>query len=285
MYERDWKTPPILALAFNAGTIEDVTSSYRQGFWVNIATLQMLLISLLIAFVIVFLITFKPVRRAFYKGSFQNRHKTIRKIGLWYEDNLHKLYLTRLALTFLLPIALGILLFSNTNQDFLLNLLLIGIALLTFSFIELPVLTKANLFLSQIEDCIGQLNCIYKEGISCKAKEEYLLMQPGDERVVMFRLQNLSLHSLKNCVFWFNIPKNFEVLAINPPDKIDFYKPYSIQKRNNTCMFTFENGFSISPNDCAVFPIKLKLIKNNNDADKITFNYRRKRLGATPRLI
>ena len=270
VYERDWKTTPILALAFNGSTIDDVTSGYRQGFWINIGSLQMLLIVILVLSVLLFILTFSLVRRGFYRLSFQNKHIIIRKIGQWYEDNLHKLYLTRLALTFLFPIAVGVLWFSNTNQDFLLNLLLIGLALLTASFIELPALTKAHMFLTQIEDCPGQLNCIYKEGISCKARERNLVMLPGEERIVMFRLQNLSLHALKNCVVWFIIPRNFEIIKINQRNTIDFSKKYSIQKRNNACMFALEPGLSISPNDCAVFPLKLKLVKKGHDGDKIT---------------
>jgi hypothetical protein len=270
MYERDWKTAPILALAFNGSTIEDVTNNYRQGFWINIASWQMLLILIIVLSSLFFVLTFSPIRRRLYQLSFQSKHKISRKIGQWYENNLHNIYITRLALTFLFPIAVGVLWFSNTDQGFLLNLLLIGVALLTASFVELPVLTKAHLFLSQIEDCLGEFKCTYKEGISCKARERKLVMLPGEDRIVLFRLQNLSLHTLKNCVVWFVFPRNFEIQKVSKQSTVDFGKPYSIQTRNNACMFNLEPSLSISPNDCAVFPIKLKLIRNGNDTDRIT---------------
>ncbi len=267
IYERDWKTPPIIALAFDTDSIQDITSSYRQGFWINIISFQMLLCVFLLFYAILFLCTFSKLRRGFYIISFQNKYGRLRKIGNYYEKHLHKLYLIRLLCTFLAPVALGVLLYSNTNQDFLLNLILIGFALLTFSFIELPALTRANIFISQIENCNGNLKCIYKENNSCKARESYVYLNLQEERVFMFRLQNLSLHTLKNCKVWFTFPNNFEIKEVDKNE--DFYKHFILQRRNNACFFPSHEGFTISPSDCFVFPINLKLLKKGEKTDKV----------------
>jgi len=267
IYARDWNSAPILALAFEQSGIEDVTNHYRSGFWINIASPQMVGSIIVFFSVIMFILTINPVRKRFYALSFEHRWKKIRKIGEIYENGLRKMYILRLCLSFFLPVSIAFISPFVLDSNLILSLLVMGLGLVAFSIIELPSLTEPHIFTSVIEGCQAKnFKCEYKEGKSCKARENRLEISIKEKRIIFFRLQNLSLHTLKNCTVWFTLPENFKISEIQARKNVDFFKKYSIQKRNNAVKFSpTDNYLSVSPDDCLVFPIEAEVEKPNDN--------------------
>ena len=218
-------------------------------------------------FAIIFVLTIYPVRKKFCALSFEHKRKKTRKIGEIYENALREMYILRLFLSFFLPISIAFIFSSNLDSNLILSLLVMGLGLVTFSSIQLPSLTEPHVFTSVIEDCEGKFfRCIYNEGKSCKARENRLEIAIKEKRIIFFRLQNLSLHTLKNCTIWFTFPENFEISKLIASDNVDFFKEYSIQKRNNAVKFSPTDSYlSVSPDDCLVLPIKVEVIRPDAD--------------------
>lgn len=267
IYERDWNSAPILALAFDQSRIEDVTNYYRSGFWINMASPQMAGLIIVFFSAILFILTISPIRKGFYALSFEyNKWKKIRKIGKIYENGLRNMYILRLCLSFFLPISIAFVFSFNLDSNLILSLLVMGLGLVAFSIVELPSLTKPHVFTSVLEECKAKnFRCKYEENKFCKARENRLEIAIG-ERIIFFRLQNLSLHTLKNCTVWFTFPKNFKISEIQTWKNVDFFKKYSVQKCNNAAKFSpTDNYLSISPNDCLVLPIEVDVEKPDDD--------------------
>lgn len=270
MYE-SWNEPIFLILAIEKSSFEDVTSTYRSGFWINIVSIEMFSLVSFISFTVFALLTISYVREAFYKLSFQYKG-IIKSLGELYERNLHHLYVLRFIFMFLFPLAVAVLFFGIRDQDNFLNLLVVGLALVAFSAIEMPSLTKPKVFISVVEDCKDEKECKYKEtkkrkkecmhkvGRVCKKNEMHLEARTGEQRLILFRIANLSLHTLKNCTAIFTFPPTFELLEYDDSSILDkdFQKKYLIQKRNNACLFP-ASGISCPPGYCIIFPVLVKI--------------------------
>jgi hypothetical protein len=272
IYERDWKSAPILALAFDNDSITDVTSTYHNGFWINLFSIEGFSWGTVISLIAVVILTHLWVREFFYDLYFGQRHQLIKAIGWLYKEILKVIYIIRFVLIFFLPLAIGVIIspmFSLTvNQDFFMNTLVMGLVLVTFFVVEFPALTQPHVYISVIEDCnassrkqditINKKKCKFQDGISCKAMESEAFFVRGEPKVILLRLQNLGLHTLKNCVVWVTFPRAFYIS--DTERSVDFFKSYEIQKRNNAVKVSpIENYLSVSPSDCIVIPIKVTL--------------------------
>jgi hypothetical protein len=279
IYERDWKTPPILALAFNNDSIVDVTNAYRQEFWVNFLSLEGLSYGIILGFTAVLMLTHIWAREFFYHLFFFQHNLLFKLFGKIYQKFLGSVYIVRFLLLLLLPLAIGIVIapfsgFISINQDLIINALVVGLTLVTFSVVELPSLTKPHVFMSIIEDCANYPNCQlrkngkdskckFQEDINCKVRENKAFLKIGQPKILNFRLQNLGFHSLKNCVICISFPREVvQIQAISKKIQLDFFKNYEIQKRNNAVKISPQDNFmSISPADCFVIPVKVALIR------------------------
>lgn len=281
-YEKDKNTPVYLILAIEKTTFEDVTSNYKNGFWINILSLKMLFALFLLSFLFFFIVTWSKVRREFYKFHF--RISGIRKaIGDAYENNLHLLYLFRFLFMFFLPISIIGLLMVQLNQDIVLTSLLSGFTLVVFSALQMPALTKPKMYISLIESCKDQERCKNKQinkkskdcklraGTICKGKESFLEIKKGKKRLVTFRFANLSLHTLKNCTVIFSFPTNIKPCWYESEYMgVDFQKKFTFQKINNALRFSsMDNDLTAPPQECFAFPIIIEAGEENKKTDKI----------------
>ncbi len=272
VYERDWKNAPLLALAFDNDSIIDVTSAYHNGFWINLFSIEGFSYGTVVLLIIVTILTHLWTREFFYGLYFGQHHRFVKAIGRLYEGVLRGIYIIRFVLIFFLPLTIGVIISPISSlaisQDFFVNTLVMGFALVTFFVVEFPILTQPHLYISVIEDCNASLKnhdiapnkkkCKFQDGISCKAMESEAFFMRGEPKVILLRLQNLGLHTLKNSVVWVTFPRQFYINEIER--SADFYKSYEIQKRNNAIKVSpIENNLSVSPSDCLVIPIKVTL--------------------------
>lgn len=263
MYERDWNAPLILVLAFENSSVKDVTNMYRTGFWINIFSAEMFSLLTIVSFIFLFIMTSGSSRRLFYGLYFKRKKGILNSIGRWYERSLRYLYVLRFISLFLLPTALAVAIRIDIQEN-LLNLIAIGFAMTTFSAIELPSLTKPNVFISVLPEDNKEITSITE----CEEIEMQVAAKTGVQRNVMFRIANLCLHTLKDCTFIFNFPKDFALVPYDNPtyEDLDFKKQFSIQKRNNACIFTPKDSYTtFSPVDCLIFPIVAKLEGNSQE--------------------
>jgi hypothetical protein len=259
--------PGVKRARFENSSFEDVTSLYRSGFWVNILSAEMFSLLSMAAFFFLFIITFGPIRRFFYELFFKRKKGLLNSIGKLFEKELRFLYVLRFVFLFLLPLSLAIV-FKINIQDNLLNLIAIGFTMITFSIVELSSLTKPNVFISVLSEDNKEITSLAE----CEEIEMQLTAKAGAQRTIMFRAANLCLHTLKDCTFIFNFPKDFSLLPFNNPayKNLEFKKEFSIQKRNNACLFTPNNNFTtFSPSDCLIFPIVVKSPTNREEKLKI----------------
>jgi len=228
MYERDWKSFLILVCAFESSHFEDVTSYYKMGLWINILSWEMFVV----VTTILLLLTWSPIRRRFYIASLSKK-KIIPSVGKLYEGHLHYFVVVRLACLFFLPLAGGILLTGNTDSSFLLSLLVIGFALVTFTYIKFPSLTQPKIFISAWEKIEGEDN--YYRFLK--------IDRTNGIKKVRFRIVNLSLHPLKNCTFFITFPESFKIAEYSKEkyEGMDFTREFSFQKTNNACVFKLTN--------------------------------------------
>jgi hypothetical protein len=273
-YERDWKSSLILVLAFENSSFYDVTNLYRSGFWINIISAEMFSLLSILMFILLFIITSSSARRFFYGLYFKRKKGLLCSIGKLYERKLRYLYVLRFVFLFLLPIAIAIAFrafgFPINIQDNLLNLIAIGFAMMTFSAIEMPSLTKPHVFISVLSEYGKEITSLAE----CKEVEMQLTVKVDVQRVIMFRAANLCMHTLKDCTFIFNFPKGFfSLLPFDDPayKDLDFKKEFTIQKRNDACLFTPKNNFTtMSPSDCLIFPVIVKPLKESEEKFEIT---------------
>jgi hypothetical protein len=232
MYERDWKVSVVLVCAFEQSNFVDVTNNYRMGLWINILSMTMFAVVTTVLSLTFFLLTWSPIRRRFYITSLLKKRK-IQSIGKFYEGHLHHFIVVRLACSFLLPLAVGILFTGIVDATFYLNLLVIGFTLVTFSYIEFPSLTKPKIFISTWEKIEGE-NKHY----------QFLKIDRTDGiQKVRFRIVNLSLHPLKNCTFFITFPESFKIVKYRKEkyEGMDYTREFSFQKTNNACVFKLTN--------------------------------------------
>lgn len=285
MYERDWNANLCLVLEFEDSTFRDVSSSYRTDSYINLLSIEMFSRLSISVFLILLAITCGPTRKLFYKAFFR-KEGILHSIGYIYEKLLRALYIMAFVFLFILPLAIAAFFTNIRDQNVFLNLILIGFAIVTFSAIEMPALTKPNFFISILEDCLDEKECTlksekkpsdpckYKDGKVCKKDERCLRAEVG-KRVILFRVVNLNLHTLKNCAAIFIFPRNIELIDYNDPinSDEDFKKKYIIQERNNACLFSpRDNYLSFPPTNCIIFPVVVN-IKQKDETHKIGIEF------------
>lgn len=273
LYEREWKSTLLFVIAFENSTFEDVTNTYRSGFWVNILSVEMLMFLLLTLFLLFSILTFSKVREAFYKLSFK-KDGIKNTIGSFYEKNLHTFYVLRFFFLFFLPLSIKGIFFAPITQNELLNLLLGGSTLVVFSALEMPQLSKPKAFVSVIQDCVAvncqysqknkkeDKDCKYEKDKVCKHKERFLEVKEK-KGTVLFRIANLNLHILKNCSVFFTFPGSLKPIKYTKDncDTVDFGKKYYFQERNNACYFSpKDNYLTVPPGDCMCIPIDFEVV-------------------------
>jgi hypothetical protein len=278
VYEQNKKSPVYLILAFEETTFEDVTSNYKNGFWINIISFKMVCTFSIILFLFFFIITWSEIRKRLYKLYF-GIGKCRNSIGKFYESNLHLFYGLRFLFMFFLPTAIAGIFLENIQQELFLNTFLAGFTLVVFSGLQVPALTKPKMFITVIENCKNKDKCQYrddKKGIckfikdkSCKRKEHFVEIAKGETRLITFRFANLSLHTLKNCVVVFTFPSHIELIHDkNSYDDIDFKKKFQFQKINNALRFSSKKDYlTAPPQECLAYPIIIKA-KGEENSDK-----------------
>jgi hypothetical protein len=251
MYEKNWKVPIILVCAFQGSSFEDVTNSYKTGFWINILSLRMLALLLLIAFILFSFLTYKSIRRLFYK-QYRLKGGIPKSVGKWYENHLHIFYIVRLLFTFFLPFSSFVFIFGIVDASIILNLLVAGIALVTFVSIGLPALTQPKLYVSVWEHD-GEKDIDF----------ERLKLKKTENFVLRLRVANIGMHLLKKCTFFVTFPKNITIVEYQEDlyEKEDFSGEFVFQKVNNACVFPKSKDITLPPQDVVMLTVIIEKIE------------------------
>ena len=162
---------------------------------------------------------------------------------------------------FSFPFAITLLFFGvETTSVHFLNLLVMGLALVTFASIEYPFLTKPNVFVS----VLPSENKSYQE-----EHDLSICAKAGEEKLLMFRVVNLGFHIIKNFTAIFTFPSGFELLKDSGLyNGVDFKKSFSIQRKNNAVFFSPSKNFlSFPPQEVTVFPVWVKVYDKKGKGD------------------
>jgi hypothetical protein len=186
----------------------------------------------------------------------ENRSKM--KNAELYETHLHKLVLGRQILLFLLPTAV---LMVSTRLEHLFSSIVLGLSILIFVSIQLPLLMKAHIHIT------FNIDGKWTRRIS---------LRPEQTHKVEVAIQNLGFSTYKNFVAKFYYGKEFKILPNNYRGykDLDFGKEFSVQKRHGGVMFTpKENFLTIPPQEVYIFPMYVKAPKEEREYKlKIEFN-------------
>ena len=179
-----------------------------------------------------------------------------------YEKNLHIFVLIRQLLLFLLPLMLSIVVFGVSfvsNQ--LLSLVVLGVSINVFWVVQLPLLTKANLFVDFSVDNIEK----FDSRIEVNADKEHLIYT---------RIYNMGFSTLKNATVLIYFGKGFNVIGFKDSRyrDLDFEKMFTIQKCNSGVLFTPKDNFqTIVPQEWYLFPVIVKTPKKVLDKIEVQF--------------
>lgn len=186
------------------------------------------------------------------------------KARLWlkndarYEDNLHILVLFRQILVFIFPVMLCWVIFGNEFViSQLTSLFVLGLSINVFWLIQLPLMTKAKLYIDFSVDDIKD----FKKTINLKTDTEH---------VIYTRIYNLGFHTLKNALILIYFKEGFEIVPYNDPkyDDLDFKKIFTVQKCNYGAAFSPHQNFqTLPPKEWFLFPLIVKTPKRNLDRE------------------
>ena len=184
------------------------------------------------------------------------------KARLWlkteakYEDNLHILVLFRQILVFIFPVMLCLVIFGNAFViSQLTSLFVLGLSINVFWLIQLPLMTKAKLYIDFSVDGIKD----FKTVINLKTDTEH---------IIYTRIYNLGFHTLKNALILIYFREGFEITPYNDPiyADLDFKKIFSVQKCNFGAAFSPNQNFqTLPPKEWFLFPLGVKTPKHNLD--------------------
>ncbi len=186
------------------------------------------------------------------------------KARLWlktdkkYEDNLHILVLFRQILVFLFPVMFCWVVFGSSFViSQLTSLFVLGLSINVFWLIQLPLMTKAKLYIDFSVDSIKDFN-------------KKIILKTDTEHLIYTRIYNLGFHTLKNALILIYFREGFEIIPHNDPkyDILDFKKTFTIQKCNYGASFSpLQNFQTMPPQEWFLFPLIVKTPKDNLDRD------------------
>ena len=103
-----------------------------------------------------------------------------------------------------------------------------------------------------------------------QSKRNFVEIAKGETRLITFRVANLSLHTLKNCVVFFTFQSNIKTIHYkNAYDGVDFKKSFQFQKINNAMRFSSKNDYlTAPPQECLTYPIIIKAEDEEEDKEK-----------------
>ena len=170
-----------------------------------------------------------------------------------FEKHLNKLVIFRQILLFLSPLCLGIpILVFATGASLVLNqlaaLVALGLSLVIFWVVEVPLLTKADII---VTFGVDDGNYIPEDKYF-----DRLLLVAEKENIVNTRIHNKGFSTLKNGRIEIYFGDGFEVLPFEHPRyrNLDFPKKFSIMKANCGVIFSpMDNFQTLAPQEVFTF--------------------------------
>lgn len=137
------------------------------------------------------------------------------------------------------------------------TLVALGLSITVFWIVELPLLTKAKIFITFGVD----------DGNAIDEKDyiDKIVLNPEKKNVINTRVQNLGSSTLKNATIAIYFGEGFEVVPCKDPKytHLDFPKKFSIQKHKGGVVFSPNDNFqTISPLMTFVFQTIVRAPKN-----------------------
>lgn len=215
-----------------------------------------------------------PIRRRLNESS-ERHERYLHFIADRYEGCLHALVVLRLVFLSLAPFMFSLFVFRfNATINQLLTLVFMGVSIVAFWVVELPLLTKASIevtFATALSNDINLNNQIYKR----KFWSSEAAFEPEKEHFLVVRVYNLGFHTYENATVTIYLGTEFNIIPNDEKHdstyaKIDFLKPFKIQKSYNGVRFTpsDDNFQSIPPKGCLLFPILLISPKHAPNKDE-----------------
>jgi len=205
---------------------------------------------ILIVLSVIFIILLCPPTRRKLKEIHISKDGYWKKIAKFYDTNLHFLVLARQIFLFILPTAVLMVLSISISIELehLLGSFVLGVSLVIFVSIQLPLLMKASVLATFI--------------IDGEPQGSKLNFKPGKTTYVECTIYNLGFSTYKNSTIIFYFRKDFEIIPHEDPlyDDLDFKKKFDIQKRHAGIAFNpKENFLTIPPQETFVFPMWVKV--------------------------
>lgn len=180
----------------------------------------------------------------------------------YYANHLNFFLLIRQILFFLFPLSLAsaIALFTyDMNWVFgqFPTLIALGLSIIIFWIVELPLLTKADIF---VDFGVDDGNAIPED-----AYIDRILLDPEKDNIVNTRIQNLGFSTLKNALVVIYLGDGVDVVPCDDPEynRLDFPKRFTIQKTHCGIKFTPKENFqTVPPQEVLVFQTKIRKPKN-----------------------
>jgi hypothetical protein len=184
----------------------------------------------------------------------------------WYKNNLNFFLLIRQILLFLFPLwAATVTVGATWVSNQLLTLVALGLSIIIFWIVELPLLMKADIL---VTFGVDDGNAIAEDDYVSKIR-----LDPEKENIVNTRVQNLGFTTLKNALveIYFG-DTGLEVVPCDDPRYVglDFPKRFSIQKTHCGILFTPKDNFqTIPPQEVMIFQTILRKPINTQKGEVI----------------
>jgi len=207
---------------------------------------------ILIALSVIFIILLFPPTRRKLKEINISKDGYMKEFANFYDEHLHSFVLVRQILLFLLPttVLMVLSIFISVKLEHLLGSFVLGISLVIFVSIQLPLLMKARILTTFI--------------IDRELQGSKLNFKSGKTTYVECTIYNLGFSTYKNFTIIFYFREDFEII---PYDNrlyydLDFKKKFAIQKRHGGIAFNPKESFlTIPPQEIFVFPMFIKAPK------------------------
>jgi hypothetical protein len=167
-----------------------------------------------------------------------------------YEKHLHLLVILRQVLLFLAPIGFFSVIDFSIVLEYFLGLVLLGLSLVVFVSIQLPLLMKAHVLAT------------FKIGDD--VYNSTILFESGKETLVEARIYNLGYITYKNFAVVFYFGPDFEIVPYDNEKycDLDFEKKFGVQKKHGGAFFSPKDiSLTIPPQEVFIFPIYVKVPK------------------------
>lgn len=215
----------------------------------------------LITLLIIFLVILLPrIRCVCARETYFSKDGCKRKMARFYEMKLHYLVSGRQILLFLFPTAV---LMVSAKLEYVITSLILGLSILIFVSIQLPLLMKAHLLISfRIDDGEWSLS-------------SRIDLRSGKTTKVEFAIRNLGFSTYKNSTIIIYFRKDFKIV---PCDNLrykdlDFKKEFHVQKIHGGVAFNpKDNPLTIPPQEVFIFPMYVK-VPNKEEEREMTIEF------------